>query len=211
MAEKGGRRPAVIGIVGGIGSGKSEVARALGAAGAVVSDSDAEAKAALRDPRVRETLVSWWGPRVLDEGGEVDRGVVASIVFADDAERRRLEALVHPLVHEARRRTLAEATASGAPALVVDAPLLLEAGVDRECDTLVFVDAAPEVRAARVLASRGWDEGELRRREAAQWPLDRKRAACAHAIENNSEDREDLARRAAELLDRLSGVVDPGR
>jgi dephospho-CoA kinase len=179
------RRVPTIGLAGAIGAGKSAVARILGEAGCVVADADAAVREALAEPPVRETLRSWWGDRAIGADGEVDRRAVAAIVFADPAERHRLESLLHPLV--ARRRAALFAAAGEVPARVIDAPLLLEAGLDRECDLVVFVDAPREIRLARLRATRGWDEAELERRERAQWPLDRKRARADHVLRNDAD------------------------
>ena len=96
-------------------------------------------------------------------------------MFADVEERRRLESLLHPLVHAARVEVIRRASADGARAVIVDAPLLFEAGVDQECDAVVFVEASREVRARRVKESRGWDSDELARRESTQMPIEEKR------------------------------------
>lgn len=181
---KGPRRIPVIGLAGGIGSGKSHVAREFARRGCLVVDSDAEARAALDRPEVRAVLVGWWGAGVVGADGKVDRKRVGAIVFGDPEERRRLEALVHPLVRESRARMVARARGTGAVGVIVDAPLLFEAGVDKECDAVVFVDAPTAVRLERVRAARGWDEAELSRREAAQWPAELKRAKCRFVIAN---------------------------
>jgi dephospho-CoA kinase len=173
----------IIGVAGGIGSGKSELARALGRLGCVVVDSDAEAKAALDLPEVREELLAWCGKRILNEEGRIDRHALAAIVFEDDEARRRLERLVHPIVKTRRAEQAAAARARGAAGFVIDAPLLFEAGVDAECDYIVFVDAPRELRLERVKA-RGWGEAELDRRERSQWSLERKRAASDEIIKN---------------------------
>jgi dephospho-CoA kinase len=200
----------VVGLAGGIGSGKSEVARLLGEHGFVVVDSDAEARACLDRPEVRDRLVEWWGRRVLDAEGRVDRRVVAEIVFGDSKERARLESLVHPLVRRRREDLREEARRAGACGVVVDAPLLLEAGVDRECDVLVFVDAPRERRVERVRASRGWDEAELARREAAQMPLEAKRARCDIEIANDG-GLEVLRERVSRLASVLRRGAKGGR
>lgn len=173
----------VLGLVGGIGSGKSLVGAMLSELGCLVCHSDDLARAALADPAVRAELVRWWGPSVLAASGEIDRAAVARIVFADPAERRRLESLVHPWIEAARRRSFAAAP-PGTRALVIDAPLLLEVGLDRECDAVLFVDSPRNDRLRRLGETRGWDAAELDRREAAQWPLDRKRAAAHHVLVN---------------------------
>lgn len=182
--EAGMSKGVVIGLVGGIGAGKSHVARVMEGLGYAVVDSDKEAKAALDRPEVREQLVKWWGPAALDATGRVDRKRVAEIVFADPAQRTRLEALVHPLVKLRRAEMIARAMADGRKGVVLDAPLLLEAGVDQECDYVVFVEAPMEVREARVKA-RGWETGELRRREDAQLPLEEKRRRADITIVND--------------------------
>ncbi len=185
-----GKSPArlpVIGLAGGIGAGKSAVAAAFERLGCLVIDSDVRAKAALDRPDVRDTLVSWWGPGILDPDGRVDRKRVASIIFSNAGERERLEALVHPIVRDDRAQMIRDAAAAGAKAAIVDAPLLFEAGVDAECDAVVFVDAPREVRLERLQRTRGWDEAELARREAAQMSLDEKRSRSRFVVENRTD------------------------
>jgi dephospho-CoA kinase len=196
------RKP-VIGLAGGIGSGKTEVARILAGLGCVVADADAIARQALREPQVRDTLVGWWGDDVLDADGEIDRAAVASIAFGDAEERRRLEALVHPRV-EARRRELFDAAPPEAPALVIDAPLLFEAGLDAACDAVIFVDADEAIRRERVASSRGWEAAELARREESQLPLDEKRERADYVLRNNGELSE-LTARVRRLLRTIVG------
>jgi len=197
-----GQRPPVIGIVGGIGSGKSQVAAELAAAGCVVCDSDALVRRQYGLPEVRAQLQQWWGPGVLDETGQVDRGAVAAIAFRDPVERRRLEAFLHPRVEEERRKVF-ESAPAGTPALVIDAPLLLEAGLGDQCTEIWFVEAAPEARRDRVRVARGWTAEELERRESAQWPLDRKRAAAHHVLRNDG----DPASLRKQVLERLAALT----
>jgi len=197
-----GANPIIIGLAGGVGSGKSAVARELAQLGFLVLDFDALAREALDRSEVRATLAQWWGTGVLRGSPErVDRGAVARIVFADDSQRRRLEALIHPLIKPTRAQALAllGSTAPAPAGLVLDAPLLFEAGLDAICDAVVFVEAPRAVRLERVRRERGWDEAELDRRDAAQWPLDRKRAACRHIIRNDHQDSADLTGRVAAL------------
>ena len=198
------RRIPVIGIVGGIGSGKSAVAEAFRAIGCIVSDSDRLAHEALRDPAIRAAIVARHGRAILDDHGEIDRKALGRIVFADRDARAALEALVHPYINAARERLFATATPA-TPACVIDAPLLLEAGLGPLCDAIVFVDAPHALRLARV-ASRGWDETELARREAAQWQLGRKRAASTHVLVNDGE-RSDLSH----AVQRVLGSIDAFR
>jgi dephospho-CoA kinase len=198
--------PPVIGLTGGIGAGKSTVAAMLENLGCFVVNSDELAHAALRDADVIRTLVSWWGDSILDGTGGLDRRAIASIVFAEPAERRRLEGLVHPWI-EARRRSLFASAPAETRALVIDAPLLLEAGLDRECGAVIFVDASEAVRLERVQASRGWSVDDLHRREQSQMPLDVKRARADHTIVNEG-DRASLQRRVRETLDDILAAMD---
>ncbi|MCC6428502.1 MAG: dephospho-CoA kinase [Phycisphaerales bacterium] len=190
----------VIGLVGGIGSGKSTVAAELASLGCTVVDSDLAAREILLRPAVRDELVRWWGAGILSDIGQVDRKKVAGIVFADSTQRARLEALVHPLIRDERSRVVERIGRAGGGIVVIDAPLLFEAGVDRECDAVVFVDVSRQIRADRVRA-RGWDDGELDRREAAQMPLDEKRRRSQFIIINDG-DRTALHAQVRDLMER---------
>lgn len=200
-ARQSGKRMPVIGVVGGIGAGKSQVARAFAELGCVVLDSDAAAKAQLDEPVVKDVVVSWWGSDVLGVDGRVDRRKIAAIVFADPAQRERLEGLVHPRLKAGRAAAIAQARHDGKPGVIVDAPLLLEAGVDKECDLVLFVEAPRQERMRRVVEKRGWSAEEFARREAAQWPLDRKREASHAAIVNgDGVSAEQLRHEAGRVL-----------
>ncbi len=208
------RTPLIIGLAGGIGSGKSTVAAAFARRGFLVLDFDALAIAAIDRPEVRAKLVEWWGPNVI-RGGAVDRGMVARIIFSDEHERLRLEGLIHPLVWRTRAEAVTLARSTRPPngdreyrGVVMDAPVLFEAGLDTECDEVIFVECSRATRLKRVRASRGWDEAELVRREASQWPLDRKRAACGYVIHNDDADGGSISRldeQVEQALATLSG------
>jgi dephospho-CoA kinase len=178
----------IIGIVGGIGSGKSFVASLFGELGCLVIDSDAQVRAAYRDPAVKAQLREWWGANAFNTDDEVDRSAVARIVFPTESERRKLEGLLHPWVDRRRREVMA--AAAGDPsilAFVWDTPLLIEAGLHRECDALVFVEASNEDRLRRVRAGRGWDAAELVRREKLQMGLDSKREISDYVVVNTAD------------------------
>lgn len=183
-------RPLILGLAGGVGAGKSVVAACLEKLGCVVIDSDARAKAKLDDPEARARIVQWWGEDILDESGRVDRAKVAAIVFQNDAERARLEQLIHPMLVEDREATIAQAAAAGAPAVVIDAPLLFEAGLNEQCDYVIFIEAPHSERVARVAQSRGWGESELIRREKAQMPLEKKRRLADYTVTNTGSTDE---------------------
>ncbi|MCE9588893.1 MAG: dephospho-CoA kinase [Planctomycetes bacterium] len=181
----------VIGLLGGIGSGKSLVARLFSAQGCAVIDADALAKETLDEPDVKKTLASWWGPGVIGKDGRVDRRAVSKIVFADAAQLARLEALMHPRVIERRARLRELHMADTAVrAIVDDTPLLLEKGLEGDCDVLVFVDAPLEARVARVGATRGWTREELLSREKVQRPLDMKRRRADYVVQNDAAESE---------------------
>jgi dephospho-CoA kinase len=191
-----GRNPQIplLGLTGPPGAGKSAAAREFAALGCVVSDSDALARAAYDDPSVRAAVQGMFGT--------TDRRAIADLVFASPAERARLEALIHPWI-AARRAEAFAAAPPGTRALVIDAPLLLEAGLGPSCDHVIFVDCPLSVRQARVAASRGWTPAELARREAAQWPLDRKRSLADHVIRNDG-DPASLRAQVRAVLDKVS-------
>ena len=174
----------VIGLTGGIGAGKSTVAGMLRDLGCVVADADEAVADLLEDPTILQELASWWGPSVLASKGGADHAAVARIVFEDPDQRRRLEALLHPRV-DAMRRASFDAAPQGTPALVIDAPLLLEVDLDRACDAVWFIVATPAQRLRRLQQERGWDAATLDRREECQLSLDEKCRRSHDVIENN--------------------------
>jgi dephospho-CoA kinase len=190
----------VIGLLGGIGSGKSRVAEVFARHGARVIDADRVGHDALRDPEVRRRIVERWGAGLLDDKGEIVRRRLGQIVFADDNERRALEAIVHPWIG---RRVREEVDAAQAQAdsgfVLLDAAVMLEAGWNNACDKLVFVDAPRAVRLERVARQRGWTETEVQARERAQLPLTAKAARADHVLDN-SGTLEDLERQVDDLL-----------
>jgi dephospho-CoA kinase len=202
----------IIGIVGGIGSGKSFIARCFGELGCRVIDSDSQVRAAYRDPQVIETLRQWWGDAVLSPRGEIDRRFISGKVFADPAQRLRLEQLLHPWVNAAREQEMKVAADDPSVlAFVWDAPLLLEAGLAGACDSIVYVDAPLDIRLVRVRETRGWEAEELQRRENLQWPLDKKREIADYVLSNTADAawardqvRDLLPRILAQVANRLA-------
>jgi dephospho-CoA kinase len=189
-----------VGLTGGIGSGKSEVGRRLAARGAVLLDADTAARAVVEPgtpglARVAETF----GPGVLRDDGSLDRAKLAEVVFADDAARGKLNAIVHPLVHaHMRAAEQAAVQASGDSAVIVhDVPLLAEGGRGKDFDLVIVVDAPPEVQVDR-LTRRGMTEDQARARMAAQATRDQ-RLAVADIVIENSGTLEDLDRRITDV------------
>lgn len=198
----------VVGVLGGIASGKSLVARLLAGPRGLVLSADAIAHEVLESPEVRALLLDRFGPSALGPDGQVDRAAVARAVFGPEGAARRaeLEGWTHPRVRDRIWARLEQARASGIPRVVLDVPLLLENderhGLARVCDALVFVDAPEAERDRRARESRGWAPGEVARREAAQWPLAEKKRRASHVIPN-TEGPEELAARVARLADEL--------
>lgn len=178
----------VIGIVGGIGSGKSFVADLFGELGGLVIKSDEQVRQAYEMAEVRQQIRSWWGDGVFHPNGEVDRQAIAARVFRDAGERKRLEQLIHPMVGRLRDELmLAHATEAAVKAFIWDTPLLYEVGLDQGCDAVVFVDAPVEIRLERVRRTRDWSREELLRREISQLPLDKKREMAQYMVVNTGD------------------------
>ncbi len=196
----------IVGLIGGIGGGKSTVAAAFARHGAKVVSGDALGHEALRQSDIKARLVERWGTDVLDEAGEISRRKVAGIVFAKTphgrAELKALETLVHPYIGRRFREEAAAAEADPSVRLVVlDAAVLLEAGWDGVCDRVVFVDAPRAVRLRRLAEGRGWGAKDLEDRENAQLTLAEK-AARATDVVDNSGAPEEVDRRVDALLGR---------
>ena len=192
----------VIGLIGGIGSGKSTVAAAFARHGARVVSGDEAGHEALRQPEVRARVVERWGPGVLDAHGEIDRRRLAERVFPDAAERRALEAMVWPWIGRRLREQVEAARADPAVKFVLlDAAVLLEAGWNDVCDWLVYVDAPRAVRLRRLAGQRGWSAKEVEAREQAQLSLTDKARRADFALDNSGPP-EALARQVDDLLPR---------
>ncbi len=195
------RRAPIIGIIGGIGSGKSALASAFETLGCTRLDADAVGHEVLDRPAVRDGLAEAFGPEVLGSDGRVDRPAVAERAFASDEATGTLNRVVGGVLWpEFRRRALAAAE-GGAP-VALDAALLLESGTQDLCDAIVLVDAPEATRRERVRETRGWDWEEVRRREARQIPLSRKRELADFVLRNDS-DLKHLHAEARRILARV--------
>jgi dephospho-CoA kinase len=192
MARRGGRYcPGVlrIGLTGGIGSGKSTVSRLLEQRGAVIVDADAIAREVVAPGTPGLAAVTEaFGDGVVAPDGSLDRPALAAVVFADPEARKRLDAIVHPLV---RARATEVAAAAPADAVVVnDVPLLVETGQAGSYDLVLVVEADPATRVAR-LVQRGLTAEDARARMAAQ-ATDEQRRAVADVVLDNSGTPEEL-------------------
>ena len=178
--------PPVIGLVGGVASGKSFVAAQFAKLGCAVVDADRLTDDLLRDPATRQALGKRFGKEIFSSSGEVDRGRLADKVFADREALEALNSLMHPELCARIRRALHAARRLDVPAVILDAALILEKRLDRLCDYVVYIKASAEVRRTRAQESRGWPPAEVARREAAQVSLKAKRQRADYIVENNT-------------------------
>jgi dephospho-CoA kinase len=194
----------VLGLIGGMGSGKSLIAAHLARRGGRLIVGDQIGHEALRQPDIRGRVVARFGPGILAaDGREIDRRKLGAVVFADPARRQALEAIVFPWIERRIREEMAEARADPAVRFVVlDAAILLEAGWNSVCDSLVYVDAPREVRMSRLAAQRNWTPEEVEAREKAQMPLEEKRGRADFVIDNSGPP-DDALRQADGILGRL--------
>jgi len=188
--------PPTIGLLGGVASGKSMVARQLAELGACLLDADRAGHDVLRESAVKAALLKRWGATVIGADGEIDRRAVGRIVFAPPPDGPRelafLEGVTHPRITVRLKAQAAEAVAAGAPAIVLDAPVMLKAGWHRMCTSIWLIDAPPAVRLARA-RDRGWSEEQFAAREAAQEPLTEKRRWADAVIDNSGAPAATLA------------------
>ena len=192
-----------VGLTGGIGSGKSTVARALARRGAVVIDADAIAREVVEPGRPGlAKVVERFGPEVLDASGRLDRPKLAALVFDDAAARSDLNAIVHPLVAAETARRIAAAPPDAV--VVIDVPLLVEAARSGY-DVVVIVEAPEPVRLER-LVGRGMDPDDARKRMGAQ-ASDADRRKVADVIVDNSGSEDDLERQLDALWGQLTASL----
>lgn len=186
-----------VGLTGGVASGKSTVAGMLVDLGAVVIDADAIAREVVAGgtPGLA-AVVAEFGEELLTEDGELDRPAMGRLVFNDEAARRRLEAIVHPLVFE--RYAALEAAAPDGALVVHDIPLLVESGRGEDFDAVVVVDVPRELQVERMLRDRGWTLADAEARIAAQATREQRLAVATHVVENTGT-LEQLRARVAEV------------
>jgi dephospho-CoA kinase len=178
-------RTRVIGLTGGIASGKSTVGRMLREEGAPVVDADLLARQVVEPGRpAYDDVVREFGADVVAPDGTLDRKRLGEIVFADDARRRRLNQITHPRIAAASQAEIAAHGAAGAPVVFYEAALLVENGLHRGLDGLVVVRATPEQQVERCMRRDGVTEEQARARIASQLPLTEKLAVATHVIDN---------------------------
>lgn len=180
-----------VGLTGGIGSGKSTAASRLQQLGATIIDADQVAREIVEpgQPALTDLAEAFEG--ILAEDGSLNRAELARQAFASPEATQKLNSITHPRIRERTQQLFAEAEANGAEVVVYDMPLLIENGEYKQMDHVLVVDAPDDVRVERLVTQRGLDEGDARRRIAAQ--IDRQtRLAAADTVLDNGGDRETL-------------------
>ncbi len=197
----------VLGLTGGIGSGKSVVAQMFARLGAVVIDADQLAREVVEpgQPALQE-IAATFGADMIQPDGRLDRAKLARIIFADPAERAKLDAITHPRIR-ARMDEEIKARQSGPGVLIVDIPLLYENDRTNTVERVIVVWVDPQTQLRRIQDRDGLAADAARQRIAAQMPLDEKRARADHVIDN-SGNREDTQRQV-EAIYRLYAPAAP--
>jgi len=179
----------LIGLTGGIATGKSTVDRMLAARGATVIDADELAREAVRpgEPTL-DRVVERFGEEILNSDGSLDRGRLGKIVFAASDARHDLERITHPRIIELTQERIDAALSGTAPLVVVDIPLLFENAREGMFDGVLLVYAPPDVQVRRLQERNHLDETAARQRLAAQLPIDDKRARATWVIDNSGDE-----------------------
>ncbi len=177
-----------IGLTGGIGSGKSTVAKLLADAGFAIVDADKIAREIMEPGSpVLDDVAAEFGDDLIRADGSLDRGELARRAFVDKQATEKLNSITHPAIRAESERRFAAAEAAGEPAVVYDMPLLVELGMNRDMDLTVVVDVDAEERVRRLTSSRGLDEADARARIAQQIDAAERNAAADVIIDNNGD------------------------
>jgi dephospho-CoA kinase len=199
------RRFLLVGLTGGIATGKSTVSGMLRGLGAEIIDADRLAREVVEpgQPAFKQ-IVAEFGAGVVGPDGALDRKKLGAIVFADPERRQRLEALTHPAIRERFQARLDELAARGFAGLVFfDAPVMIESGSYKNMDRMVVVVTDEATQMARLRARDGTDDAEGRRKIASQMPLAEKAKLADHVIDN-SGDREATAAQVRRVVAALA-------
>ncbi|MGD8787209.1 MAG: dephospho-CoA kinase [Phycisphaerales bacterium] len=177
----------VIGILGGIASGKSTVAAEFAKLGCKVINADKLAHELLREPAVKEKIIGLFGLGVLNSAGEIDHKKLAEVVFTDAEKLSLLNDIIHPLVLQKAEKLIEEyGHQNQVKAIVLDMPLLVEVGWDKRCDKLIFINCEKKLRLKRA-KKLDFDENQVKIRENFQISLDNKARVADNTIDNNSD------------------------
>jgi len=195
----------IIGILGGIGSGKSAVAAEFAKLGCKVIDADQLAHSLLDEPEVQPQIISLLGEDILEPTGKISRNKVAGIVFADAEKLSSLNNIIHPLVLSRTEQLIERYNCQNdVKAIVLDMPLLIEVGWERHCDKLIFIDCDEQTRTKRMEKTGLFDKNKLKMRENFQISLDIKASIAENTIDNSS-GYEALTKQVVEIF---SEIID---
>ena len=197
--NKSKKKP-IIGILGGVGAGKSSVATEFAKLGCAVIDADKIAHKLLDEPAIKNKVVASFGNDILEPAGKIDRQGLADIVFAEPDKLLLLEKIIHPFVLKRAEELIRQYNRQNqVKAIVLDMPLLVEVGWDKRCDKLIFVDCKQQLRAKRAKKNGFFSKNQQKIRENLQISLDKK-ADIAEYIINNNSGFSALTRQVAEIF-----------
>ena len=172
-----------VGLTGGVASGKSTVSAILAELGAVVVDAEVLAREVVaRGTTGLDAVVAAFGPDLLTADGDLDRPAMGALIFSEPEARKRLEAIIHPLVHE--RSAQLEAAAAADAVVVHDIPLLAEVGRAGSFDAVIVVDVPPDLQVSRMVENRGWTREEAESRIGAQASREDRLAIATYVVDN---------------------------
>ncbi|WP_289137397.1 dephospho-CoA kinase [uncultured Brevibacillus sp.] len=190
----------ILGLTGGIATGKSTVTAMLRERGIPVIDADQIAREVVEQGKpAYEAIVRHFGRDILLEDGQLDRKKLGEVVFSDEAERQKLNAIVHPEVRRVMRQEAEAAEENGAPIVFMDIPLLYESKLQYLVEKIVVVYAPSDMQLARMMERDELDEEQAKKRLRAQFPIDQKKLEADFLIDN-SQSREETQRQVEELL-----------
>jgi dephospho-CoA kinase len=200
-------KKSIIGIIGGVGSGKSTVAAEFARLGCKVIDADKIAHDLLEKKATKEKIVDLFGETILDSAGKIDHRKLADIVFADADKLASLNKIIHPLVLGRAEDLIKQYNRQNeVKAIVLDMPLLMEVGWAKRCDKLIFVDCKRQLRIDRAKKMVAFDENQIKIRENLQISLDNKVGLADNTVDNNS----DFSALARQVTDIFSYIVVNG-
>jgi dephospho-CoA kinase len=201
-----GKKP-VIGIIGGMYSGKSTVASMFAKLGCAVIDADSISHQLIEEKDVLTKIIRVFGKEILDEKGKINRPALANRVFSDPAKLAILTSILHPLIMVRVEELIKQCEPQPAVrAIVLDIPLLVEVGWEKRCDHLIFVDCAPPIRLERARNKGVFDADQLKIRENLQISLDKKKRIADNIVDNNS----DLSGLSKQIANIFSNIMDKG-
>ena len=179
----------ILGLTGGIGSGKSTVAKMLMDMGALRLDGDSLAHQAMESSEIQQKLRETFGEKIFNSSGHLDRPALGEIVFSreDGSELKKLTSLIHPEVREKIHHQLQIWSQGTFQVVILDIPLLLESPLRELCQVILFVDTPYEKRLERVCKNRGWEEEELKKRESFQMDLQKKKDLSNYCVKNRGD------------------------